>query len=64
MGSCTYLREHGINVINFEKKKRLPLTKEELKSHWDTKLCYICGEIILKKFANLQVNIEAQKFKI
>ena len=29
----------------------LPLTKEELKSHEDAKLCYICGKRILKKFA-------------
>ena len=31
-------------------KKILPLTKEELKSHEDAKLCYICGKKILKKF--------------
>ena len=30
----------------------LPLTKEELKSHEDAKLCYICGQRFLKKFAN------------
>ena len=29
----------------------LPLTKEELKSHQDAKLCYICGKRILQKFA-------------
>ena len=28
---CTFLREHGTNVNNFEKKKMLPLTKKELK---------------------------------
>ena len=27
----------------------LPLTKEELKSHQDAKVCYICGKIILNK---------------
>ena len=27
----TSLREHAANVINFEKKKMLPLTKNELK---------------------------------
>ena len=26
----------------------LPLTKQELKSHQDTKLCYICGKRILE----------------
>ena len=29
----TSLREHAKNIIDFEKKKMLPLTKEELKSH-------------------------------
>ena len=28
---CTSLREHTKNIIDFEKKKMLPLTKEELK---------------------------------
>ena len=27
----------------------LPLTKEELKSHQDAKVCYICGKNFLKK---------------
>ena len=30
---CTSLKEHANNIIDFEKKKMLPLTKEELKSH-------------------------------
>ena len=46
---CTSLREHTKNVIDFEKKKMLPLTNEELKSHQDAKECYICGKRILKK---------------
>ena len=45
---CTSLREHTKNIIDFEKKKMLPLTKEELKSHQDVKVCYICGKRILK----------------
>ena len=32
---CESLREHTKNIIDFEKKKMLPLTKEELKSHQD-----------------------------
>ena len=35
-----------------KRKKILPSTKEELKSHQDAKVCYICGKRILKKFAN------------
>ena len=49
---CTPLREHATNVINFEKKKMLPLTKEELKSYQDGKVGYICAKRFLKKFAN------------
>ena len=30
----------------------LTLTKEELKSHQDAKVCYICGKRFIKKFAN------------
>ena len=43
--------EHTKNVIDFEKKKMLPLTKEELKSDQNAKVCYIWGKKIFKKFA-------------
>ena len=49
---CTSLREHATNVIVFEKKKMSPLTKKELKSYQDAKVCCICGKRFLKKFAN------------
>ena len=48
---CTSLREHAKSIIDFEKKKILPLTKEELKSHQDAKACYICEKIIFKKLS-------------
>ena len=48
---CTFLKEHAKNIIDFEKKKMLPLTKEELKSHKDAKVCYTCGKRILKMLA-------------
>ena len=49
---CISLREHAKNIIDFEKKKEIiPLTKEELKSHRDEKVCCICGKRFLKKFA-------------
>ena len=38
----------------------LPLTKEELKSHQDAKVCYICGKRILKK---LSKSINYQKVR-
>ena len=46
---CSSLREHATNVLKFEKKKMLPLTKEELKLHQDARNCYISGKIILNK---------------
>ena len=49
---CTSLREYATNVINFEKKKVLPLTKKELKLHQDAAACYICVKRFLKKFSN------------
>ena len=30
----------------------LPITKEELKSQQDVKICYICGKRFLKRFTN------------
>ena len=38
---CTSLREHAKNITDFEKKEMLLLTKEELKSYQDAKVCYI-----------------------
>ena len=34
---CDSLKEHAKNIIGFEMKKMLPLTKKELKSHEDAK---------------------------
>ena len=45
------LREHAKNLADFEKKRMLPLTKEELKSDHDVKVCYIFGKRILKKIS-------------
>ena len=46
---CEFLREHAKNTIDFEKKKMLPLTKEELKSHQDGKLCVTFAKNNLEK---------------
>ena len=47
----TSLRGHAKNITDFEKKKMLPLKKEELKSLQDEKVSYICGKIILTKLS-------------
>ena len=41
---CESLREHAKNIIDFEKKKMLPLTKEELKPQQHAKVCDIYGK--------------------
>ena len=71
---CSSLREHAKNIIDFERKKMLPLTKEELKSHQHAKVYYICKKRIKKKncleariirklenIVTIQVNIEVQQ---
>ena len=50
---CGSSREHAKSIIDFEKKKLLSLTKEELKSHQDAKICYICGKRMLKNFSKI-----------
>ena len=39
---CKDLKEHATRIINHEKKKIIPLTKEEKVNYNDQKACYIC----------------------
>ena len=39
---CKDLREHVTKIINYEKKKMIPLTTEEKVYHNKQKICYIC----------------------
>ena len=39
---CKNLREHTTKIINYEKKKMIPLTIKEEKYHNKQKICYIC----------------------
>ena len=45
---CDSLKGHAKNIIDFEKRKMLPLTKVELKSREEAKECYICVKGIQK----------------
>ena len=45
---CTSLKDYVKNIIDSEIKKTLGLTKEELKSCQDAKVCCICWKRILK----------------
>ena len=52
---CSFLREHATNLINFDKKKRLPLTKRELKLQQNATAFYISeknSEKFLQKIKN------------
>ena len=48
---CESLREHAMKIINSKNKKIKLLTKEQQKSHENSKICYICKE----KFKNRYV---------
>ena len=48
---CKSLREHAMEIINFEKKKMRLLTNEQQKSYQNTKICYICKEKFEDKHA-------------
>ena len=39
---CKDLKEHAMRIINYEKKKVIPLTKEEKINYNDQKICDIC----------------------
>ena len=39
---CKNLRERATKIINYEKKKMIPLTVKEEKYHNKRKICYIC----------------------
>ena len=45
---CHFLGVHTIKIINFKKKKKKLLTKEQQKAYENAKICYICKE----KFEN------------
>ena len=44
------LREHAANIIKFEKKKMIPLTKEQKELYSMTKICYIWKKKLTKKY--------------
>ena len=39
---CKDLKEHATRIINYEKKKIIPLTTEEKINYNDQQICYIC----------------------
>ena len=51
------LREHAKSIIDFEKRKMLPLTRKELESHEEAKVCYICLIRFFKRLIKLNVKV-------
>ena len=49
---CKDLREHATKIINYEKKKMIPLTKEE-KTYNEQEICYICKKEFDKSDKNI-----------
>ena len=39
---CKDLREHATKIINYERKKMIPLTTKEGRYYNKQKICYIC----------------------
>ena len=39
---CSYLKEVGIKIINYEEKDMIPLTDSENKFHKEQEKCHIC----------------------
>ena len=39
---CKDLREHATKIINYEKKKMIPLTMKEKINYNEQEICYIC----------------------
>ena len=52
------LKNPTTNILNFE-KKRLPLTKQQLKLDQNTRNCYIYGKIILEGLAKNKHHLQA-----
>ena len=44
-----------MRIINFEKKKTIPLTKEQWESHEKTKICYIFKRKFKRKHTTVKI---------
>ena len=41
---CKDLKDQAMKIINYEKKKIIPLTDEEKETQENQKICYICEQ--------------------
>ena len=44
---CKDLKEHVTKIINYEKKKMIPLTTKEKIYHNKQKICYVCKKKLI-----------------
>ena len=49
---CESLRENAMEMINFEKRKMIPLTNELKESYEKAEICYICKKLFEHKYTN------------
>ena len=49
---CEPFRDHAFKIINFEKKKMIPLTNKQQGLYENTKICCICKKIFEHKCTN------------
>ena len=50
---CKDLKEHATRIIDYEKKKIIPLTKEEKINYNDQQICYICKKKLTRVIKNI-----------
>ena len=58
---CKDLKEHTTRIINYEKKKIIPLTKEEKINYNDQQICYICKKEFDKSDTTESSSLERKK---
>ena len=55
---CLDLREHATEIINYEKKEMIPLTKEEKNWHNMQKVCHICKKVFSTDYNNKKYKVK------
>ena len=58
---CKDLKEHATRIINYEKKKIIPLTKEEKINYNDQQICYTCKKEFEKSDTTKSSSLERKK---
>ena len=53
---CKDLKEKAMKIINYDKKKIIPLIDKEKETHENQKFCYICKKIFItnKKYCKVR----------